>query len=65
MFTRSRFQTPDMGEQGKLLAETAALLDAGKLKSIVGERIAGISAEHLRQAHLRAESGSLMGETRS
>ena len=62
MFTRSMSQTPDMDEQGKLLAEAAALLDAGTLKSIVGERIAGISAENLRQAHLRAESGALVGK---
>jgi NADPH:quinone reductase-like Zn-dependent oxidoreductase len=30
MFTRSLFDTPDMAEQGKLLNEVAALVDAGK-----------------------------------
>lgn len=62
MFTRSKFQTPDMGAQGKLLEETAGLIDIGRIKSIVGERLDGISADNLRKAHQRAESGALVGK---
>jgi len=62
MFTRSKFQTPDMDAQGRLLAEAAALLDAGDLKPIVGGRMEGISAANLREAHRRTESGSLIGK---
>ncbi len=35
MFTRSLFDTPDLAEQGALLGEVAALLDAGTLRSTV------------------------------
>src|SRR5690606_25724702 len=31
MFTRPLFETPDMDEQGRLLAEVAALVDAGRI----------------------------------
>lgn len=62
MFTRSKFQTPDMDAQGNLLAEVAGLIDGGRIKSIVGERLEGISADNLRKAHQRAESGALVGK---
>lgn len=62
MFTRSKFQTPDMDAQGKLLAEVAGLIDGGRVKSIVGECLEGISAANLRKAHQRAESGALVGK---
>jgi NADPH:quinone reductase len=37
MFTRSLFGTPDMAEQGKLLNELAALVDAGRIRSTATE----------------------------
>lgn len=62
MFTRSKFQTPDMAEQGRLLDEAARWIDEGKLQSIVGATITGINAANLRAAHERSESGSLIGK---
>ncbi|GAT33064.1 zinc-binding alcohol dehydrogenase family protein [Terrimicrobium sacchariphilum] len=62
MFTRSKLQTPDMDVQGKLLAETAGLIDVGRIKPIIGERLERISAITLRKAHQRAESGTLVGK---
>ncbi len=37
MFTRSMYQTADMADQGQLLNEVAALVDAGKLRTTLGK----------------------------
>ncbi len=37
MFARSLFETPVMAEQGKLLNEVAALVDAGRIRSTATE----------------------------
>ena len=57
MFTRSLFDTPDMGEQGKLLDEVARLVDAGTLRSTFAESFGTISAANLKRAHALIESG--------
>ena len=44
MFTRSLFETPDMAEQGKLLNEVAALVDAGRIRSTATEVAGKINA---------------------
>lgn len=62
MFTRSQLQTPDMAEQGRLLNEVSQQIDQGKIRSITGERLQGISAPNLRIAHEKAESGKLIGK---
>lgn len=62
MFTRAQFQTPDMTEQGRLLTALAGRIDAGEIRSIVGETLSGINAANLRRAHARAESGTLVGK---
>jgi zinc-binding alcohol dehydrogenase family protein len=62
MFTRSRFQTPDMGEQGRLLNETAALVDAGRIKSTVQVDAGTINAANLKRAHALVESGRMIGK---
>ncbi|MBX6318439.1 zinc-binding alcohol dehydrogenase family protein [Pigmentiphaga sp.] len=62
MFTRPLFETPDMGEQGRLLAEVAALVDAGRLRSTVNHRLGLINAENLRRAHALIESGTAQGK---
>ncbi|MFZ6770938.1 zinc-binding alcohol dehydrogenase family protein [Undibacterium sp. Di26W] len=62
MFTRSMFQTPDMDEQGKLLAEVAALVDAGKVRTTVNANFGSISAANLRKAHALIESGKAQGK---
>ena len=62
MFTRSMYQTADMEEQGKLLAEVAALVDAGKVRTTVNGNFGRINAANLRQAHALIESGKAQGK---
>jgi len=62
MFTRSLFQTPDMDEQGRLLAEVAGLVDAGRIRSTVNHRLGTINAGNLRRAHALIESGQAQGK---
>ncbi len=62
MFTRSLFQTADMIEQHKLLAEVAALVDAGKVRSTLTETLGTIGAANLKKAHAMLESGRSKGK---
>lgn len=62
MFTRSMFHTPDMIEQHHLLNEVAALVDAGKLRTTVGEMLGPITAANLRRAHAQLETGRAIGK---
>jgi NADPH2:quinone reductase len=62
MFTRPRFQTPDMIEQHRLLDEVADRLDAGKLRCTLKETLSPISGANLKKAHERLESGSMIGK---
>jgi NADPH:quinone reductase len=62
MYTRSIFQTADMDEQGKLLAEVARLVDAGKIRTTLTEVLRPINAANLRQAHELLESGKARGK---
>jgi zinc-binding alcohol dehydrogenase family protein len=62
MFTRSLFQTPDMVRQHELLADVARLVDAGTLRTTLGEHGGLINAANLRQAHALLESGRSRGK---
>jgi zinc-binding alcohol dehydrogenase family protein len=62
MFTRSMFGTPDMAEQGRLLAEVAQLLDAGRIRSTASAHLGAINAANLRRAHAQVESGKTRGK---
>ena len=62
MFVRSRFETPDMAEQGKLLAEVAALVDTGKVRTTANASFGTINAANLKKAHALLESGSAQGK---
>ncbi len=62
MFTRPLFDTPDMAEQGKLLNEVAALVDAGRIRSTATEVAGKIDAATLRKVHAKIESGSTRGK---
>jgi NADPH2:quinone reductase len=57
MFTRSMFGTADMAEQGALLNEVSRLVDAGRLRTTLGETYGVIDAENLKRAHRMLESG--------
>ncbi|WP_420223367.1 zinc-binding alcohol dehydrogenase family protein [Pigmentiphaga litoralis] len=62
MFTRSLFQTPDMIEQHHLLNEVADLIDAGILRTTLGEQFGTINAQNLKHAHALIESGKAKGK---
>ena len=62
MFTRAMFQTPDMAAQAALLDEVADLIDAKKLRTTLGETVSPITAENLRAAHAKLESGRTIGK---
>ncbi|NBA98434.1 zinc-binding alcohol dehydrogenase family protein [Pseudomonas sp. R5(2019)] len=62
MYTRSLFETPDMLEQHKLLERVAELIDAGTLKTTLGEHYGSINASNLRRAHALLESGKAQGK---
>ncbi|WP_118181368.1 zinc-binding alcohol dehydrogenase family protein [Paraburkholderia phosphatilytica] len=62
MFTRSMFGTPDMIEQHKLLTEVARLVDAGKLRTTLGENLGTTNAQNLRRAHQMLEEGRAIGK---
>ncbi len=62
MFTRSLFQTPDMGAQGELLNQVARLVDEGRIKSTMTEVAGKIDAATLRKAHAQIETGSALGK---
>jgi NADPH2:quinone reductase len=62
MFARSRFGTPDMIEQHRILERVSALVDAGELVSTQVESLGTINAHNLRLAHARLESGTTIGK---
>lgn len=62
MFARSRFETTDIAEQGALLAEVAALVDAGRVRTTANASFGTINAANLRRAHALIESGKAQGK---
>ncbi|WP_158810746.1 zinc-binding alcohol dehydrogenase family protein [Beijerinckia sp. L45] len=62
MFTRSMFETPDMAAQGQLLNEVSSLVDAGRIRTTLGETYGAINATNLRRAHAHIESGRAKGK---
>ena len=51
-----------MVEQHRLLDQVAKLVDAGTLRSTVGEHLGAINAGNLRRAHALLESGKARGK---
>lgn len=62
MFTRPMFDTPDVEQQHRILAEVARLLDAGTLRSTLAEVLGPITAANLRRAHAALEAGHTRGK---
>ncbi|MCB1588567.1 MAG: zinc-binding alcohol dehydrogenase family protein, partial [Xanthomonadales bacterium] len=62
MFTRSLYQTSDMRRQHDLLTRVAALIDAGQLRTTLGQHLGQINAANLRQAHALIESHRTRGK---
>jgi zinc-binding alcohol dehydrogenase family protein len=63
MFTRSLFNTPDIAEQGRILAEVAALVDRGVLRTTFREDAGPINAANLKKVHALLEAGKGIGKT--
>ena len=62
MYTRSLFDTLDMAEQGRALGEIADLVDAGKIRTTLTERLSPINAANLKRAHKLLESATTRGK---
>jgi NADPH2:quinone reductase len=62
MFTRPMFATADILEQNRLLTELSRLVDAGWVKTTLGETYGTINAANLRRAHALIESGKAKGK---
>jgi NADPH:quinone reductase len=62
MFTRSLFNTADIGQQGQLLNEVSRLVDDGVLHTTLTERYSPIDATNLKQVHRLIESSKTRGK---
>lgn len=62
MFTRSNFKTEDIIEQHRLLNRLAELVDEGKIRTAVTEKLSPINAANLKLAHAKIESGKTIGK---
>lgn len=62
MFTRPMFGTADVDAQGALLDAVARLVDAGVLKTTLGQHFGPINAFNLRRAHALIERGEARGK---
>jgi NADPH2:quinone reductase len=62
MFTRSLFDTPDVGEQGRLLNTVAELVDEGRIRTTATDTLSPINAANLIEAHRRIESATTRGK---
>lgn len=62
MYTRSMYQTDDMGRQANILDSVASLLDRGVLVTTQAEHYGVINAANLRRAHAQIESGQSRGK---
>ena len=62
MFTRSMYQTEDIGEQGNLLNEISQLIDKGEIISTCNDVIKPINAKNLRDVHQLLERGKAIGK---
>jgi NADPH2:quinone reductase len=62
MFTRSTFETADVGAQGEALAAVARLVDEGAIRTTLSQTLGPINAANLRRAHALIESGRAIGK---
>lgn len=62
MFTRSMFTTPDIAEQGNILAQVATLVDSGKVKTTLTETLEGLTVESIQAAHDKVLAGHMQGK---
>ncbi|CAK4096306.1 unnamed protein product [Aphanomyces euteiches] len=60
--TRSIFNTGDLDEHHRILDEVSALVDAKRIRSIVGKDLGIMNAENLKMAHAALEGGHVIGK---
>lgn len=63
MFTRSLFQTEDIGRQHEILNHLSELLDQGVIQSTLTTTLEGFNVENFKEAHRMQESGKSIGKT--
>ena len=62
MFTRALYATPDIQAQHDILMEVASMVDAGLIRTTLGEHFGTINAHNLKRAHALLESGKARGK---
>ena len=62
MFTRSQFQTADMGRQGEILDRLAEQLATGVLRPTLRRTLTPINAANLEQAYAELAEGRMVGK---
>lgn len=62
MFTRSKFETEDMGEQGKILNTLSELIDDNKISCPVTRQLSPINVANITEAHNIIEAGDMIGK---
>jgi len=62
MFTRSSYDTSDIGEQRRVLDEVASLIELGSLRTTLAEHFGVVDAANLRRAHAALEQGHTLGK---
>jgi zinc-binding alcohol dehydrogenase family protein len=62
MFARSMWKTPDMAEQGRILARLAGLLDAGTVRPTLAATRSGLDPAVFAKAHQDQLSGRMVGK---
>ena len=62
MFTRAMFGTDDLARQHDILNHIADLVDSGEVRSTMRETLNGFSAEVLKEAHRKIETGKVYGK---
>ncbi len=62
MFTRSKFETDDMSEQGQILNTLSGLVDDNKISCIATRQLSPINVVNVTEAHNIIEAGSMIGK---
>jgi len=62
MFTRARYGTTDMHQQGRILTRIGELIDTGELRPTARTTLGPINAANLGMAHARLEAGQTIGK---
>jgi alcohol dehydrogenase/NADPH2:quinone reductase len=62
MFTRAKFQTPDMHKQHEILERISKLLEEETIESTLNKTFTGLNPETFKEVHSLQESGKSIGK---